>query len=492
MRLVLLLGLLGVSSTLALPSTPAPENGRVVSIDSEKGWIPDDTGRPWTVLRTTPRTLSEWNGETWLAHPIPAGSEESGPPGSVPLTAPDIVADAEGRIWVMAYWHYKLHIFETHSGRWQTFPSIEAAFIALRASPPHFLGDGMFASTPQFSRDGRRVAYRSGVIDCCYYDGSSLRRFREPEIDGKMERVNNLGPPWFDKDDRLCVNIWKETSWRMDEAGHWSQLPFESHFPADLFSESQDRGQPLEPPDDCALKHYDHIVMDNLGAYWLLWQHELYRCVPGHCIKVFHGDEKDHFLVRSGISRVFVDASGDAVVESDSAEADGFIIKPRSAPPHASVLVESTAADAVRARFEVRSELPLEFRWCLDGGKWQRTNKDSIAIDGLPNGEHKLSCVALDADLQSQAVPTMATFTTMIDPIRQIAGLVSRLSDPDYEQRRSAVNALARQPDQATPALWKARETADEDQRWWIDATLQQIERNKQTATGNDRKSSSG
>jgi hypothetical protein len=43
------------------------------------------------------------------------------------------------------------------------------------------------------------------------------------------------------------------------------------------------------------------------------------------------------------------------------------------------------------------------------------------------------------------------------------------------------VAALLRQPALALPLLRSAREKADADQRWWIDAAIQQIEESLST-----------
>jgi hypothetical protein len=45
----------------------------------------------------------------------------------------------------------------------------------------------------------------------------------------------------------------------------------------------------------------------------------------------------------------------------------------------------------------------------------------------------------------------------------------------------TAVAALLRQPALALPLLRSAREQADADQRWWIDAAIQQIEESLST-----------
>ena len=57
------------------------------------------------------------------------------------------------------------------------------------------------------------------------------------------------------------------------------------------------------------------------------------------------------------------------------------------------------------------------------------------------------------------------------------AALIAALGDGQARaDREAAVVALLRQPARALPALRAARATANDDQQWWIDATIQQIE----------------
>lgn len=69
-----------------------------------------------------------------------------------------------------------------------------------------------------------------------------------------------------------------------------------------------------------------------------------------------------------------------------------------------------------------------------------------------------------------------ANFTVEIDPQAQIQGMIKRLNDPDFTRREAAIVALKRQPAAAMKELKAARNLANEDQRWWIDAALQEIE----------------
>jgi hypothetical protein len=59
-----------------------------------------------------------------------------------------------------------------------------------------------------------------------------------------------------------------------------------------------------------------------------------------------------------------------------------------------------------------------------------------------------------------------------------VQALIQKLADPNYATREKAVAALVRQTAAALPLLQSAREKAGPDQRWWIDAAIQQIEEN--------------
>jgi len=78
----------------------------------------------------------------------------------------------------------------------------------------------------------------------------------------------------------------------------------------------------------------------------------------------------------------------------------------------------------------------------------------------------------------------VARFEVKVEPAQQVESLIARLGDPDFAQRKAAIEALARQPAAALPALKEARPKADDSTRWWIDAAIQQIEReSKRSAT---------
>ena len=113
-------------------------------------------------------------------------------PGKISKTDPRAIADAQGRIWVLSgYQNQALQIFDTRSGQWQSFPNLQAAYLKLQNDPPHFPANDLWVFDPQYNAN--RVAYRDGVIDLYYYDGSSWQSLKRPQITGKKESDLALG-----------------------------------------------------------------------------------------------------------------------------------------------------------------------------------------------------------------------------------------------------------------------------------------------------------
>ena len=81
-------------------------------------------------------------------------------------------------------------------------------------------------------------------------------------------------------------------------------------------------------------------------------------------------------------------------------------------------------------------------------------------------------------------MPAVAHCEINIDADKQIASLIAQLTSPDYDLRKEAVQILARESKLSLPALLKAKTTATEDQLWWIEATLQEIENKRPAKAG--------
>ena len=148
---------------------------------------------------------------------------------------------------------------------------------------------------------------------------------------------------------------------------------------------------------------------------------------------------------------------------------------------HASV----EASGIVKLHFETQVRGKVWFTWRVDGGAWTPpTESAETTVNWLANGKHRIEAAALDERLQIDPTPAAAEVAIQWIPQRQLAALIEQLKNPDYSLREAAVAALVRQPALALPLLQSAREKAGPDQRWWIDAAIQQIEENASKTTG--------
>jgi len=469
------------------------ENPRIIEFESESEWPFDAAGHAWTIPKNPPIALKEWDGLKWITHELPTGTNSR--------QIDCVMADAQDRIWVMPGSDQQpTNFFDSHSGQWRSFPTAMAAFLALKDNPPQFLHDKRYFYNPQYSADHKRIAYRSKNWQVVYYDGTKWQNWKRFEIIAQnypnmggsnwdkwshslsMEQAYGftLGPPWFAVNGKLCVNISRDNfrdTWQMDDAGNWSKIAFKSRYPNDVWGEGQNHEEHPAPPDGCVTNQPDSIVVDNLGVTWLTWQGGLYKCIPGFCVPVFGPDEINPFRSKRMLREAFVDSQGNAFLQTADATMDWFIIRPKSPAPVTHIVMKRKDEDSFVARLDARTKLRVTFRWQLDDGPWQLIKANSLALDHLPNGQHVLNITAIDDQLNMDAVPATAKFETKIDPNRQMALLVAQLSERDFSKREVAVEALARQPVTALPVLRKARETATDDQRWWIDAAIQECER---------------
>jgi hypothetical protein len=449
-------------------------NSRLVWVAAQRGWKTDANGRVWAILQATPRLLSEWDGDKWIGHAMPLAF----PAGQLPT----MEGDTRGQMWIEAPDRRKsVEIYDPAHDRWRTFANMDAAYLALGHQPPEFLRNGVLDfEGPVYSPDLKRVAYRLGAAYIYYYDGSKWTHFDRHQITGKSED-NAVGPPRFDSSGTLLVNLRPHLSYGMDASGKWSQLPFRSLYPDDIWSEGGNRqGNPMRqtPPEGAVTRDPDFCVEDNVGTWWLTWKGQLYRAVPGLCVPQFDPGEVNPFVSHPGLNRVFVDKNGNALFTAMS-ELDPFLmLRPKVPVPRSIITLQRTAPDSFTAHLGAQGAGEVLFRWQLDDTAWEQGSDRDLVLDHLPNGRHTLRVVAMAGGLSIQVAPTLATFSTNVDAARQIEELVAELNDPAYAKRKNAVAELARQPVRAIPALEKARLVASGDSLWWIDVALQEAQAN--------------
>jgi len=435
---------------------------------SHHGFATDADGNVWAILFGSDHALSEWNGSRWIEHEIPADVKKQ--------WIGEMIADTCGRIWLLpdsnelgaAY-------YDSHRKKWETFPKIEAAFESTITNPPQFVGERPKFYAADSDSTHRHLAFRNNKWQAAYFNGTSWQYFNRKDITGANDRDTALGAPFFNSDGALCVKI-KEDTWMFDGKTAWQKTKPEDRFP-DEWTGSPRSVKKLAPPEGCVTNAPESLAADNQGTFWLTWRGKLYKSAYGRCVEVFSGNEINPFTDGREIFGAWVDRHGNAFLQT--AFDKRVMIAPKSPPPAASVVaVKKSSPDSVEVQLHADSASRVRFRWRLDGEPWQLGNDKTLAVDSLSNGPHTLTVLAIDDELQA-GPETVAKFQITISPEAQMAALIKRLADPDFAKRASAVTALARQPAVALPALKTAREKAGDDQRWWIDAAIQEIKRKK-------------
>ncbi len=118
----------------------------------------------------------------------------------------------------------------------------------------------------------------------------------------------------------------------------------------------------------------------------------------------------------------------------------------------------------------------LTFQWRLDGGDWLDTQERTLRPSRLEDGEHTVEVRAMADGKYVQAPPASVKFEIRTDHERLITSAILQLHSDDSEQREAAVRRLTFLGRRCLPALKKELERADENTRWWIQATIEQIE----------------
>jgi hypothetical protein len=446
---------------IANPTNNGSSN-RIVEVEPDVAWL--SSKHIWMIPRKDSTALKEWDGKTWLIHPIPNKGR-----GDVMLNE-----DEQGMIWVYNY-DGSANVLDPVKNQWQSFGRFDDCLAATKGHPVHFQHSwrGPF---PRYSSDKQQIAYYASTWQAVhYFNGSVWRFFKWTDISGWPGDVV-LNPPWFDAKDKLCVSTRANTMWQFDENGKWSSVPFIEHSSDDYDSPEKTKFRVDNLPEGCPIRNPHSIQTDNLGTFWFTKDTNLYRCIGDQCVSIFAPDEITPFNSTPYLLEVEVDSQGNAFIKTLAAETRRYLILAKRPAPQTTIALKRMDEDSFIATFNPHSDGGTNFRWQLEDGPSQLIKTDSLTLDHLANGSHILKVTAIDDQLNMDAMPSTAKFETKINPSRQMALLVAQLSDPDFSKRKLAVEALAWQPAVALPALRKVRESATEDQRWWIDAAIQECE----------------
>ncbi len=440
---------------------------RVQTLHPRRGLLADRNNHLWGFLSADTSAISEWDGKTWSDHRIP----EDLPPAS----ALSYAMDSRDRIWMTrALCGGAIAVFDTASGKVEDYSGFPAAFQAQLAKDAGFHIQGQrFFPAPAFSSDGR-IGYNDGCGQVRYFDGHDWQIWRAQDID-TTHRMGFEGAAFFDHAGNFAVNMGART-WEYSSAQGWHTTTYEQSPGSDQSTQPER----LTPPPGCDLPNPRSVIRDRLGTYWIVSAGQLYRAVFGLCVTQFAPDEHQPFIDSRILKGVLIDPQGNAFLETYFRRNPNFgeyvILNARRPLPETKLQASVDDVGALTLEFVSSSAAKVMFTWRIDDGDWSAPSpKTEASVDWLTEGKHLVEAAALDEHLQIDPHPAVAE--VVIHPIAQarISALIAQLKDSDYAKRDAAVAALARQPDLALPMLQSQREKADPDQRWWIDAAIQEI-----------------
>jgi len=449
------------------------ENHRIQLLHPEQPLFFDKQGHGWGVLDAKKRELNEWTGKDWIAHHFPEKLDVS-----------DVIftSDSRQRSWLRTSKNGKpVAIFDSSRSAWQVFPSFSAALKHELPKRPVVPPQPVGFYEPIYSKDGR-VAYLTGDWKLAYFDGS-WHFWSRREIKGDNRPFLNAIA--FTPTGQLHVNAEGET-WYYSRLGGWKRGQFRFESAPSTSSASK----PL--PSEWSNRNPNSQVTDNQQTVWFTLRGQLYKCLGELVCPAFTPQEYQPFMDGRPLHDAFVDAQGKAFFLTYSeGRLEYVVVTPRLPLPHTTINPLKITDDTATFSFTTLPADPVLLQWRIDDGAWQSTSENTpITVKFLANGPHTLEAVATNQELSREAGPARLRFSIHVDIhaliIRHIRHLITGSSD----ERKEAYFALEKYPAIAKRELKIARTTAGDDQRWWIDAALQEIERQQSSKPASDAVSS--
>jgi hypothetical protein len=405
-------------------------------------------GHVWALKK--PGIVQEWDGKQWGIHPLPPRD------GAIN----QLLADNHNQVWAMRY--TGLFLWRPNEQKWQEFPEFTTALEQCLRADPKFALTSQADRRISFSGDGRVVLLETAQdYAVVYFDGHGWRKWLRSEVP--------LGYPQFD-DDGVPVIRADQNIWQFDGVGWWQSHPYPDRVPPwpasfRIPQKIQQLAAPAWP-----------IVSDNDGGFWYLSERRLFRARPGLRIPFFGKEEPDPFADGRSLRAAAIDRDGNIFLTTNHGEDCVFISSAKPRPK--TQMHAALQGDSLRIRFGAEPPGQAWFTWRFDDGNWSEPSpRFDIALDFLPNGKHSFEARAIDEHLQIDPGSVRKEFSVAVDRAKEVTREIALLLGKDFSARNEAVVRLSRQPVLALPVLRKARARANDNQRWWIDATLQEIGR---------------
>lgn len=409
-------------------------------------------GHVWT-LRQASGPIQEWDGQHWTLRPLP--------PHDGVINS--LLSDNRNQVWAMAY--EPVFLWQPNEKQWQKFATFRAALEQCLRADPKFCLTSCTDLQISFSGDGR-VVLREMVPDynaIVYFDGQSWRKWLQKDVPSGYPQFDDHGIPVIHADDNV---------WQFDGIGGWLSHPDPARVPPLPVSyRIPEKIQMLASP-------AWRIVADNDGGFWFTLQGQLFRARAGLRIAVL-GRNEAAFCDDRSVRAAAVDRDGNVFLMTNYGSDCVWLPPPRPRPTTA--MQTSIRGDSFQARLEAHGTGKHWFVWRLDDGNWSdATSQSEIILDFLPNGSHTFEARAIDDFLQVDPGAARTAFSVAVNRKNQVATEIIALSDKDFAGRNQAIIGLSKQPELALPALRQRRAKATDDERWWIDAAIQEVERTRE------------
>jgi hypothetical protein len=391
------------------------------------------------------------------------------------ISQAELVADSLERLWLLPpeskAGQSPVAFYDPATPGWRTFPSFGDALINETKRRPVFASRPHGFNRPVFDQRGRIAVLTSGwKLD--YFDGTIWHHWLRKDIRGDNRPF--LSQPRFDTTGKLCVNAENETWYYAPETG-WRQ--------GNLISKDWQSAPPVNLSREVGIEDPDSAVLDNEQTIWFTRRGQLFKCRSKRFVQVFGGNERHPFIDRRPIKEAFVDENGNAFFKTIAAGRIEYVqVAPRLPMPRTKIRLAGVADDNAVLAFTNKATGKAVFQWRIDAGEWRETD-EKANIDALSNGLHTVEAIATNEELRVEKSPARLQFTMAMNTRGLVTRLVRQLATDIPEDRENAVVALVKRPTVALPALKAARKTASDDHRWWIDATIQEIERRTKTIT---------
>ena len=401
-------------------------------------------GRLWAITGQE-QELQEWDGQKWELHPAPKHRHA--------LT--ELSIDNHDRIWGFTY--AETLLWDPATKQWRVFNDVYDALGAILPNDRAFSWRANNRWNVVFSGDGRAALWSDAPNNLNYFDGLQWKRWPKAAVAD--------GPLHFDGKGRLSIT--RNLQVQSLEGENW------------ITSEQKAEPKSSEKPPPRYSYHLggrNPGYVDEEGVTWFTRDHRLYRRRGSLEVAVFKSDEINPFSDGRTIQNVTLDGHGNAFLCTNH-RLECVLVKPNPPLPETTMKV-AVNEDITRIQLAAVGPHKHWFQWRLDGADWcDPSEDDHIELQPLANGQYRFEARAMDERLQLDPTPATAVFKVAVDGQQQINRALAELESSEGAAREKAVRTLVRHSQFALPLLRERRVKARDDERWWIDATIQEIER---------------